>query len=296
MDTDDFNDSSDFPDVGRETDLESARPSIAAAPSGGSVASGNSGNSHGSTSTTPSTTAVQINSPLQGLNVGFQSAAVLASTMDDMQREKGVRLLNFSYIKLNTAQMLGEGSFSRVYRGRYKRRECAIKMIFTFDLTADEIKRVAAESQILSSLRHPNIIEILGVAVLPPSVCILLELCKYGSLSDVLRKRKAGRSRELNVTYLDILWLALGCCRGLTALHASGPEVCHRDIKSYNFLGKWLGACTVVAVCVVCWCSITLMLLGVPTDPAAATTATFALAASLHPLLWYTCRIQWTAS
>jgi hypothetical protein len=37
-------------------------------------------------------------------------------------------------------------------------RECAIKMIFTFDLTADEIRRVAAESQILSSLRHPNII------------------------------------------------------------------------------------------------------------------------------------------
>ena len=28
----------------------------------------------------------------------------------------------------------------------------------------------------------------------------------------------------------------LGCCRGLTALHASGPDVCHRDIKSMNFL------------------------------------------------------------
>jgi serine/threonine protein kinase len=74
--------------------------------------------------------------------------------------------------------------------------------------------------------------------VLPPSVCILLELCKYGSLSDVLRKRKAGKSRRMNVTYLDLLWLAIGCCRGLCALHASGDDVCHRDIKSMNFLGK----------------------------------------------------------
>ena len=72
-------------------------------------------------------------------------------------------------------------------------------------------------------------IEILGVAVLPPSVCILLELCKYGSLSDVLRKGRAGGPmKRLNITYLDLLSLAIGCCRGLCALHACGPDVCHR--------------------------------------------------------------------
>lgn len=87
-------------------------------------------------------------------------------------------------------------------------------------------------------------IEILGVAVLPPSVCILLELCKYGSLSDLLRppqntKNNVTKRNRLNITYLDLLWLAIGCCRGLCALHACGPDVCHRDIKSMNFLGEW---------------------------------------------------------
>jgi serine/threonine protein kinase len=69
-------------------------------------------------------------------------------------------------------------------------------------------------------------------------VCILLELCKYGSLSDVLRQGKAGKGKRLVISYFDLLSLAVGCCRGLTALHAKGKDVCHRDIKSYNFLSK----------------------------------------------------------
>lgn len=35
--------------------------------------------------------------------------------------------------------------------------------------------------------QHPNIVNIYGVSVLPPSVCILLELCAFGSLADVVK-------------------------------------------------------------------------------------------------------------
>ncbi len=96
---------------------------------------------------------VDINSPMLGLNVNFSAAKSLAQTVDIMHSEKGVKLLNFAYIKLNNSQLLGEGSFSRVYRGSYKRRECAIKLVFSSDLTVDEIQRVAAESQMLSSIK-----------------------------------------------------------------------------------------------------------------------------------------------
>lgn len=99
----------------------------------------------------------------------------------------GVRLLNFAYITLDRSNQLGSGSFSKVFLGKYRNRECAIKLIFTVDLTQDVIRRITAEAQLLSYIQHPNIVDIVGVAVMPPSVCILLELCQYGSLADVLK-------------------------------------------------------------------------------------------------------------
>jgi len=50
------------------------------------------------------------------------------------------------------------------------------------------IYRCSNEARILSELApHPHVVHIFGVAVLPPSVCIVLELCAFGSLADVLR-------------------------------------------------------------------------------------------------------------
>jgi serine/threonine protein kinase len=94
--------------------------------------------------------------------------------------------------------------------------------------------------------------------VLPPSVCIVLELCAFGSLSDVVRgngidRRQlrasidgSGSGKPLKTSYTsaptyklstaDRLFLAMGCARGLAALHAFSSNLCHRDIKSFNFL------------------------------------------------------------
>lgn len=74
------------------------------------------------------------------------------------------------------------------------------------------------------------------------SVCLVLEICEYGSLSDVLRGPGDGTLNRppLNLSYSDRMYLALGCARGLQALHSYSPMLCHRDIKSFNFLSKFL--------------------------------------------------------
>eukprot|EP01033_Poteriospumella_lacustris_P005995 gene5995-4305_t len=135
--------------------------------------------------------------------------------------------------------LLGAGSFSRVYAGWYKHHRVAIKMLFTQDLNPDVIRRYSNEARILSELSdHPNVVKIYGVAVLPPSVCIVLEICEFGSLSDVLRGSTSAIAPRapLLLTMADRMFLALGCARGLAALHAYAPDLCHRDIKSMNFL------------------------------------------------------------
>lgn len=73
----------------------------------------------------------------------------------------------------------------------------------------------------------------------------MLEICQYGSLSDVIRGgiitvRGIGQvpRRVLPLSMTDRMFLALGCARGLTALHSYSCDLVHRDIKSSNFLGE----------------------------------------------------------
>lgn len=79
----------------------------------GGMDSGGSGGLEGSGDRNVSKDIV---SPLQGLNVNLHSAQSLADAVDRMITEKGVRLLNFSYIELDDSSLLGQGSFSKVYR------------------------------------------------------------------------------------------------------------------------------------------------------------------------------------
>jgi serine/threonine protein kinase len=70
------------------------------------------------------------------------------------------------------------------------------------------------------------------------SICIVLEVCEYGSLSDVLRGANAGGvvRHALKLSMADRMYLAVGCARGILALHSYSPDLTHRDIKSFNFL------------------------------------------------------------
>ncbi len=126
---------------------------------------------------------------------------------------RSISLINFSDVSFDKKNILGYGSFSKVYRGSYSKlassKECAIKLVFTMDLTEDDIYRVVAEATILSAVTSVNVVRIYGVMVMPPSLCLVLELCSFGSLSDVVRKPP----KALTLSAQDRLFLCLGCAR-----------------------------------------------------------------------------------
>jgi serine/threonine protein kinase len=173
----------------------------------------------------------------RGNDFSIHTAQTVAEVLDRIKLEDNVRLLNFAYLRLKKT-MLGEGSFSRVYLGKCKEQTVAIKRINTADLTIKIINRIAAEASILSAIRHRNVVGIFGVAILPPSICIVLELCKFGSLSNIIRGYETDIKKvpALNLSTADKIHLALGCARGLSAVHSFSPTLCHRDVKSFNFL------------------------------------------------------------
>jgi hypothetical protein len=69
-----------------------------------------------------------IRYPLRGSEYSLQSAQALAGTVDDMRVRGNVTMLNFACIKLNSNKTLGAGSFSKVYKGTYRGKDCAIKV------------------------------------------------------------------------------------------------------------------------------------------------------------------------
>jgi hypothetical protein len=69
--------------------------------------------SHGSTQPAQQDS---IKSPLLGLDISYSAARELAVVVDSMSSNKATPLLNFAHIYLDKHQLLGSGSFSKVYR------------------------------------------------------------------------------------------------------------------------------------------------------------------------------------
>lgn len=80
----------------------------------------------------------------------------------------------------------------------------------------------------LSKYRHPKIVLLLGAVTVPPSLCIVMEYVKDGTLYDMLHKKKYqfSESQKQNIV-LQLISV-------FSYLYNHG--IVHRDIKSHNVL------------------------------------------------------------
>lgn len=125
------------------------------------------------------------------------------------------------------------GAHSRIYRGIYKQRAVAVKMVRI--PTHKEETRIMLEQQfksevaLLSRLYHPNIVQFIAACKKPPVYCIITEYMSQGTLRMYLNKKE-----PYSLSTETILRLALDISRGMEYLHSQG--VVHRDLKSSNLL------------------------------------------------------------
>ncbi len=133
------------------------------------------------------------------------------------------------YNDLELKDIVSGGGFCVMYRGLYlKYINVAIKRIFDPKLTDKLKEEFYNEVRILSLLRHQNIVQLIGAVFKPPSLCIVTEYMKRGSLFHVLHQSNItlDLNRKLKITK-DIT-------NGLYFIHYQ--QIIHRDIKSYNVL------------------------------------------------------------
>ncbi|TYH67640.1 hypothetical protein ES332_D06G202700v1 [Gossypium tomentosum] len=125
------------------------------------------------------------------------------------------------------------GAHSRIYRGIYKQRAVAVKMV-RIPNQKEETRstleqQFKSEVALLSRLFHPNIVQFIAACKKPPVYCIITEYMSQGTLRMYLNKKE-----PYSLSTETILRLALDISRGMEYLHSQG--VIHRDLKSNNLL------------------------------------------------------------
>lgn len=125
-------------------------------------------------------------------------------------------------------EKIGEGTGAKVYKGKFKDKIVAIKVLKPF---TDEKQKLSIEKEIkiMGTLRSPHVIYFYG-CITEPKICIIMEYLPRGSLYHVLQEK------NLNFTWDQLFKTALEILRGLHFLHSHNPVVLHRDLKTLNLL------------------------------------------------------------
>ncbi|XP_024173003.1 probable serine/threonine-protein kinase PBL21 isoform X2 [Rosa chinensis] len=129
--------------------------------------------------------------------------------------------------------LIGEGGFGRVYKGRLEAGQVvAVKQLNHDGLQG--FQEFIVEVLMLSLLHHTNLVTLIGYCTDGDQRLLVYEYMPRGSLEDHLFDLKPDQEPLCWDTRIKI---AVGAARGLEYLHCkANPPVIYRDLKSANIL------------------------------------------------------------
>jgi serine/threonine-protein kinase len=130
---------------------------------------------------------------------------------------------------LTIRELVGRGSFGRVYRARDPRldRDVALKLLDRRHEGDDVSTMVIEEGRVLARLRHPNIVAIHGADRADGHVGLWMEFVSGRTLDRIVREQGPLGADEAALVGRDV-------CRALAAIHRAG--LVHRDVKAQNVM------------------------------------------------------------
>ncbi|KAF2366546.1 Serine-threonine/tyrosine-protein kinase catalytic domain [Trinorchestia longiramus] len=127
--------------------------------------------------------------------------------------------------------VLGEGSFSTVYRGTFCGIDVAVKEL-KLKLSQDDKNYFRSEAALLQQLHHPRVVLLMGVCSTGTRPFMLLEYMCGGSLHALLHSD----GKPVPLDHATYFCIARDVAQGVNYLHKHDPQVLHLDLKSMNVL------------------------------------------------------------
>ena len=138
--------------------------------------------------------------------------------------------LNEKWGHLRVSEVIGEGSFGRVYRAwdTQLEREVALKLVKASGVSqAFDLARAIKEARLLARVRHPNVVTVFGADAQAGRFGLWMELIPGRTLGQVLKMHGPMSVSEAIPVGIDL-------CHALAAVHGAG--LLHRDVKAQNVL------------------------------------------------------------
>eukprot|EP00884_Botryococcus_braunii_P003856 jgi/Botrbrau1/13471/Bobra.0082s0070.1 len=156
--------------------------------------------------------------------------------------------LEFATDEKGKRDVIGAGAYGKVYRGVWKGTKVAVKVVRDesyLEVTVTESGKsqlvapsreaqredLRKEADLLEQLRHPNVVNFLGLCMEGDTIMVVTELCEGGDLYKAMQRSRHSRAFSW---YMRGSKVALDVACGLAYLHSKG--VIHYDIKPGNIL------------------------------------------------------------
>eukprot|EP01102_Stenamoeba_stenopodia_P016126 TRINITY_DN5595_c0_g6_i1.p1 TRINITY_DN5595_c0_g6~~TRINITY_DN5595_c0_g6_i1.p1 ORF type:complete len:554 (+),score=108.01 TRINITY_DN5595_c0_g6_i1:3-1664(+) len=149
------------------------------------------------------------------------------------------------FAEITLLNQLGTGGYGVVFKGVWRNLDVAVKTFKDLGFSGGNYKSMPIqhlsdaelnlffkEVELMSRLRHPNLVQFLAACIEPTHYCILTEFMENGNLHEFLNNP----IHSVALTWKLRLSLAEDMTKGLAYLHLCTPPIVHRDIKSLNVL------------------------------------------------------------
>jgi len=140
-------------------------------------------------------------------------------------------LIEYDDVRPIYDEPLGEGASGAVYKCDFLGRRAAAKVLIR---KITNRKAVENEINLLSRVRHPNVVRFIGYTYKETRTVIVTELMSKDLRTYLDEKKEASREGQPPLSLLLAINIMLQIADGMKHLHESG--VVHRDLKSTNVL------------------------------------------------------------